>query len=98
MQIPRGDEGLVCPLHRKDMSEVCHKCPWLMQVRGKNPQGEETMDQWRCAVALLPLLLIENAQMTRHTTAAVETMRNAIGEAVQLAADETQRRLLNGNG
>ena len=98
-QIPHAEEGLVCPLHQKDMSTVCHKCPWWMQVRGKNPQGEDMIDEWRCAVALLPLLLIENAQVARGTVQAMEMLRNGVVEsvvhAVKVAEHETTRRLLD---
>ena len=62
VKVPHADEGPICPLHKVDMSEVCHKCPWWTRVIGKNPQSEEMIDDWRCAVALLPMLLIENAQ------------------------------------
>jgi len=94
MKVPHADEGGICPLHKADMSTVCHKCPWWTMVRGKNPQSEELIDDWRCAVALLPMLLVENAQQSRSTGAAVETLRNGILEA---AAAATQiRRLPNG--
>ena len=94
-KIPHADEGVVCPLHKTDMSEVCHKCPWWTLVRGKNPQSDEMIEDWRCAVALLPLLLIENAQMQRQTGAAVESFRNGmvagVVEAVGVAAESAGR-------
>jgi hypothetical protein len=75
-QTPRAEPGLVCPLHKLDMSEVCHKCPWWTLIRGKHPQTGQELDQWGCAVGFLPMLLIENAQMSRGTGAAVESFRN----------------------
>jgi hypothetical protein len=99
MKIPHADEGGICPLHKQDMSEVCHKCPWWSLVRGKNPQSEEIIDDWRCAVALLPMLLIENAQQSRSTGAAVETLRNGlvagVADAVNMAAQHYQGRLID---
>jgi hypothetical protein len=93
-KIPHADEGGICPLHKKDMSTVCHKCPWWTMVRGKNPQSEEMIDDWRCAVALLPMLLVENAQMTRGTTVAMETFRNGmvngVIDAVNMAAQSAR--------
>ena len=85
MQIPHANKGAICPLHKKDTSTVCHKCPWWSRVIGKNPQSEELIDDWRCAVALLPMLLIENSQMQRQTGAAVETLRNGIVNAAEQA-------------
>lgn len=74
--VPHAIEGYVCPLHRKDMSKVCHKCPLWVQLRGKDPQSNQEIDQWNCSLAILPKLLIENAQVGRGTGAAVESFRN----------------------
>jgi hypothetical protein len=68
-------------------------------VRGKNPQSEEMIDEWRCAIALLPMLLVENAQMSRQTGAAMESFRNemvnnTIG-LINTAAAIVDRRLLD---
>ena len=76
MQRPHAGKGLICPLHKQDMSRVCHKCPLWTQLRGKHPQGDELVDHWGCALAWLPMLLVENAQMQRQTGAAVESFRN----------------------
>lgn len=77
-QIPRGDEDLICPLHRKSMDQVCHKCPWWVQLRGKNPQSTEEVDQWNCAIAWGPMLAINMAQEARQGAAAVESFRNEV--------------------
>jgi hypothetical protein len=82
MMTPRALEGQICPLHQKDVSKVCHKCPWFTRVIGKNPQSEEFVDNWHCAIAVLPMLLVENAQQARATGAALETFRNSTVEAV----------------
>ena len=34
------------------------------------------MDEWQCAISLVPFLLIENSQQQRSTAAAVESFRN----------------------
>lgn len=95
MQIPHAEKGMICPLHKQDTSKVCHKCPWWTRVIGKNPQSDEMIDDWRCAIALLPMLLIEGAQQTRQAGAAVETLRNelvvGVTEAVNAAANSTIR-------
>lgn len=99
MQIPQAAPGPVCPLHKKDVSKVCHTCPWWIRVIGKNPQSEEMIDNWQCSIALLPMLLIENAQVSRQTGAAVESFRNgvvtSVFQAVGAAAEVAQRRLTN---
>lgn len=95
VKIPHADEGTVCPFHKVDCSTVCHKCPLWTRVVGKNPQSEELIDDWRCAVAWVPMLLIENSQQQRGTQAAVESLRNEVngftqglGEAVRLASGQ----------
>jgi hypothetical protein len=77
-QIPHADSGLDCPLHRKPMDEVCHKCPWWLQIRGLNRNTGVEVDNWGCAVGFLPMLLIENACQTRGAAAATEEARNGI--------------------
>lgn len=56
-------------------------CAWFIQVRGTNPNTGEEVDDWGCAVAWLPILLIENAQQARQTGAAVESFRNEMVKA-----------------
>jgi len=57
------------------------KCAWFVQMRGAHPQTGEDVDEWGCAVAWLPVLLIENAQQQRQTGAAVESFRNEMVQA-----------------
>lgn len=78
MQIPHAEPGLFCPLHKKDQSNVCHKCPWWIQLRGKDPTGTKEIDHWGCAVSFMPILQIETAQQSRQTGAAVESFRNEV--------------------
>lgn len=101
-QVPHADKGLICPLHKVDMSKVCHRCPLWVAVRGKHPQSEEIIDSWNCALAFIPVLLIENSQQQRSTSAAVESFRNemVVANADTLAAMtgtlRIERRLNNG--
>lgn len=64
-----------CPL---DNFNPCRQtdCAWFMQVRGTNPNTGAEVDEWGCAVAWMPILLIENSQQQRQTGAAVESFRN----------------------
>jgi hypothetical protein len=67
-------KGNYCPLLKKDCIE--NKCAWYQQIRGINPNTGEPVDEWQCAINLLPLLLIENSKQQRSTAAAVESFRN----------------------
>ena len=56
------------------------QCAWITQVRGTNPNTGKEVDEWECAVKWIPMLLIENSQQQRHTSAAVESFRNEVVE------------------
>jgi hypothetical protein len=64
-----------CPL---DGFKPCKEleCAWFTQLRGNNPNTGEPVDEWGCAIAWIPVLLIENSQQQRQTGAAVESFRN----------------------
>ncbi len=64
-----------CPL---DNFNPCRQtdCAWFTQLRGNNPKTGEPIDEWGCAIAWIPVLLIENSQQQRQTGAAVESFRN----------------------
>lgn len=69
-----------CPLHK---FEPCKQleCAWFLKIRGTDPNTGQDKDDWGCAIAWLPVLLIENAQVSRHTGAAVESFRNEMVKA-----------------
>lgn len=80
-----------CPL---DGFNPCRQldCAWFIQVRGKNPNTGEDIDDYGCSMAWMPILMIENSQQQRSTGAAVESFRNEmvkaneVGQRVLLAA------------
>ena len=63
------------------------ECPKFVHIRGADPQTGVLADKYGCVDSFLPLLLIENAQMSRQTGAAVESFRNEV-----IRADENARR------
>jgi len=80
------------------------ECAWFMQIRGTNPNSGEPVDEWGCSMAWMPMLMIENSQQQRGTSAAVESFRNEmvknneVGQRVLLAAagipQQTQTMIL----
>lgn len=52
------------------------KCRFWINVVGKNPQTSEDINSSDCAIAWIPVLLIENSRVNRETGAAVESFRN----------------------
>ena len=75
--------GNYCPLIKKDCIGL--QCAWFTQVRGTNPNTGKEVDEWACAIAWLPMLLIENSQQQRQTGAAVESFRNEVVKANETA-------------
>jgi hypothetical protein len=64
-----------------------HRCAWHIELAGTNPTTGEQINERGCAMHWMPLLLVENSQQQRSTSAAVESFRN---EMVQ-AHDQNQR-------
>lgn len=58
-------------------------CAWFMKIQGKDPNSGKPLEDWGCAMAWMPVLLIENAAQSRSTGAAVESFRNEMVEANQ---------------
>jgi len=84
-----------CPL---DSFNPCRQtdCAWFTQLRGNNPQTGKEIDEWGCAIAWIPVLLIENSQQQKSTGAAVESFRNEMVQANASTAEmiSNQQRLL----
>jgi hypothetical protein len=70
-----------CPL-----GHTCDKCLWMTKLRGINPQSGQEVDSEGCAIAFLPILLIENSQKQHQTAAAVESTRNEVLKTISRAA------------
>jgi hypothetical protein len=71
-----GDKKADCPFWKAPCKE--HGCRFWVQIIGKDPQSNREIHEWNCAIAFLPLLLIENSQQSRATGAAVESFRNEV--------------------
>jgi hypothetical protein len=80
-----------CPL---DGFKPCRQleCAWFMKIAGTNPNTGKEVEEWGCAMSWMPMLMIENSQQQRSTSAAVESFRNEmvknneVGQRVLLAA------------
>jgi hypothetical protein len=64
-----------CPI---DNFKPCRKfdCAWFIQIRGRHPQTGEEIDEYGCAMALMPMLMIENSRQTSQAGSAIESFRN----------------------
>ena len=90
-----------CPLIQKKCKE--HKCKFYVQVIGKDKNTGQDVNEFDCAIAWLPVLLIEGSQQTMHAGAAIESFRNemvqiqqAIGHPtsdIEQIEDQNQKKL-----
>lgn len=69
------------------------KCALFTQIRGTNPQTGSDVDDWGCALAFMPMLQIEGAQMSRQAGAAVESLRNELVTQTEQLVDVAKRRV-----
>lgn len=72
---------LTCPLGHKceeARDGKIYRCTWFTQLAGTNPTTGELTDEKACAMAWLPILLVENSMQQRSTSAAVESFRNEV--------------------
>lgn len=70
---------ITCPLgHQCEEARdgTLYRCAWYVEIEGKNPQSEEYIREWRCAIAWQPILSVEIAQTNRGQTQAIESFRN----------------------
>jgi hypothetical protein len=92
---------LTCPLGSK-CEEVkdgaINRCAWYTTLAGTNPNTGDKVDEKGCAMAWLPMLMIENSMQQRSTSAAVESFRNEMTSANQTSQQillaQVQQRLL----
>lgn len=84
-----------CPLNKfKPCKEL--ECAWFTKVVGHNPNTGQEVEEWACAIAWTPVLLIENSQMQRQTGAAVESFRNETVRANVALGQNVLKRLEHG--
>jgi hypothetical protein len=79
----RLENGTFCPLIKKDCAGL--KCAWFTKVVGYDMNTGKEVDEYQCAIAWLPMLLIENSGQQRQTGAAVESFRNEMVKANQVS-------------
>lgn len=81
----KPDPEVTCPYtgHKDKCREHYNCCPKWINVIGTDPQTGASVNQWDCADTWIPKLLIENSQMQRQTSAAVESLRNVVAREIK---------------
>ncbi len=70
-----------CPL-----GHTCDSCLWHVHLQGHNPQTGLPVDKHECAIAVLPLLMVQVGGKTDQVAAAVESTRNAFSVGAEQVA------------
>ena len=76
----------VCPLGsecERISGNSIVRCAWYTCLAGQHPQTGEMIDEWKCAMAWIPIMLVENAN-TRSVAAATESFRNEVIKGTEL--------------
>ncbi len=89
------DERIGCHrLARKCRDGVVNdRCQMWISVKGVDPQSNAIVDRYGCADAFVPMLLVEIAQQSRQTSAAVESFRNEVVKANEETVQERRNAL-----
>lgn len=84
-----------CPLGAKcedvkteNGKPVIYRCPWYVEIRGIDHNTGKDTENWGCAIAWMPALMINTANESRKGVAATESFRNEMvrqGEQTQQA-------------
>ena len=73
------EQGTYCPLLKKKC--IGNKCMWFSKIQGTDKNTGQHVEDWQCAISLIPMLLVENSGQQRATGAAVESFRNEMVKA-----------------
>jgi len=89
-----------CPLGAKceevkmdNGKQYIARCPWYVMVRGTDNNTGKEIDDWGCAIAWMPTLMINTANESRKGVAATESFRNEMVAAQQPRIADIKRRL-----
>jgi len=86
-----------CPIVKEECWE--HACEFWTHLLGQNPQTGAQEDKWGCAVNFLPILLIENAQTTRHAVASTDKVASEVvkqhASFLSALSQDARKRLLD---
>lgn len=85
-------QAVSCPLGsqcEEIRDNTAYRCAWFVQMAGKDPSTGQDLDKKGCAMAWMPILLVENSRQQVRTTAAVESFRNETVEG-----NEETRKLM----
>ena len=78
MRIKAGE--VICPIFKEKCIE--HSCKFYVKLTGVDPNSGLSIDKYDCAIAWLPVLLIEVAQKTNQTGAEISKLRSSVDKTL----------------
>jgi hypothetical protein len=86
-----------CPLGAKceevkteNGKQYIARCPWYIKVAGFDANSGKEVEDWGCAIAWMPTLMINAANESRKGVAATESFRNEMKQQ----GEQTQKLML----
>jgi hypothetical protein len=74
--IPHARKGKMCPLNKRDMSEVCHECGWWLGIQWTDPASGEFRQKWNCAMVTNSLTNIDVTRSMSQVAASTDKCTN----------------------
>ena len=80
---------LDCPIGKDECEYLgedkkIHRCRAWQKLIGRDPQTGEVVDEWRCVIVWVPILMTEISMTNRGQTAAIEDFRNiSVGQQIK---------------
>jgi len=71
-----ADPNADCPLWGAPCKK--HGCRFWFQIMGTNPNTGASVSEFNCAIAWLPMLIIENTQQARQAGASSDKVANEV--------------------
>ena len=66
---------------------------WQVELLGNNPQTGKDMTKKDCAMAVLPILLVQATEASRNIASSADSVRNVIFEGLQSVGNTQNHRL-----
>lgn len=71
-------------------------CTFWQKFRGRDPQSDDNIDRWGCAVLWHNTLLVENSQLLNQAVSSIQSSRNenvsALGRVVEALTSPRGKR------
>ena len=89
---PQREEGMICPMFRKDVSEVCHKCEWFQSQLVTKPSAPgEPFEHWACALNMFVVVGRDMGAAVNGLQVATEGFRNEMSTQSKVQHAATQK-------